>query len=216
MPTENFMDILFSNWQHTLQPFGVDQVAVEKAFNRLVAAYSTPGRYYHTLKHIDQVLGTIQILQGYTNNLAAVQLAAWFHDVVYDTEAQDNEQKSADCAFELLSNLGIPESTITTVTRLILNTKDHQAAMDDYDSQVLLDADLAILATNLVQYPEYAHAIRQEYSWVAEADYITGRRQVLEQFLQRSHIYFTPLMSEFAEPSARGNIQGEIQSLLSG
>ncbi|MEH2420119.1 MAG: hypothetical protein V7K48_03995 [Nostoc sp.] len=216
MPTENFMDILFSNWQQTLQPFGVDQVAVEKGFNRLVAAYSTPGRYYHTLKHIDQVLGTIQILQGYTNNLAAVQLAAWFHDVVYDTEAQDNEQKSADCAFELLSNLGIPESTITTVTRLILNTKDHQAAMDDYDSQVLLDADLAILATNLVQYPEYAHAIRQEYSWVAEADYITGRRQVLEQFLQRSHIYFTPLMSEFAEPSARGNIQGEIQSLLSG
>ncbi|WP_442944170.1 HD domain-containing protein [Nostoc sp.] len=210
------MDILFYNWQHTLQPFGVDQVAAEKAFNRLVAAYSTPGRYYHTLKHIDHVLGTIEILQGYTNNLAAVQLAAWFHDVVYDTQAQDNEQKSADYAFELLSNLGIPESTITTVTRLILNTKDHQAAMDDYDSQVLLDADLAILATNLVQYPEYAHAIRQEYGWVAEADYITGRRQVLEQFLQRSRIYFTPLMSEFAERSARGNIQEEIQSLASG
>ncbi|MEH1844641.1 MAG: hypothetical protein V7L25_06440 [Nostoc sp.] len=216
MPIENFMDILFYNWQHTLQPFGVDQVAAEKAFNRLVAAYSTPGRYYHTLKHIDHVLGTIEILQGYTNNLAAVQLAAWFHDVVYDTQAQDNEQKSADYAFELLSNLGIPESTITTVTRLILNTKDHQAAMDDYDSQVLLDADLAILATNLVQYPEYAHAIRQEYGWVAEAEYITGRRQVLEQFLQRSRIYFTPLMSEFAERSARGNIQEEIQSLASG
>ncbi|MEH2235050.1 HD domain-containing protein [Nostoc sp.] len=216
MPTENFMDILFSNWQHTLQPFGVDQVAAEKAFNRLVAAYSTPGRYYHTLKHIDHVLGTIEILQGYTNNLAAVQLAAWFHDVVYDTEAQDNEERSADYAFELLSNLGIPESTITTITHLILNTKDHQAGVDDYDSQVLLDADLAILATNLVEYPEYAHAIRQEYGWVAEADYITGRRQVLERFLQRSRIYSTPLMLEFAEPSARGNIQREIQSLLSG
>lgn len=216
MPTENFMDILFSNWQHTLQPFGVDQVAAEKAFNSLVAAYSTPGRYYHTLKHIDGVLSTIEILQGYTNNLAAVQLAAWFHDVVYDTQAQDNEQRSADYAFELLSNLNIPESTITTVTRLILNTKAHQAAVDDYDSQVLLDADLAILATNPLQYPEYAHAIRQEYSWVAEADYITGRRQVLEKFLQRSPIYFTPLMLEFAEPCARSNIQAEIQSLTSG
>ncbi len=69
--------------------------------------------------------------------------------------------------------------------------------MDDYDSQVLLDADLAILATNQVLYGEYAHAIRQEYSWMAEADYITGRQQVLERFLQRSRIYFTPLMSEF-------------------
>ncbi|MCC5665770.1 hypothetical protein LC653_18040 [Nostoc sp. CHAB 5784] len=216
MPTENFMDILFYNWQHTLQSFGVDQVMAEKAFSDLVTAYSTPDRYYHTLKHIAHVLSTIQILQGYTNNLAAVQLAAWFHDVVYDTQAQDNEQRSADYAFDLLSNLGIPESTITIVTRLILNTKDHQAAVDDYDSQVLLDADLAILATNSVEYPEYAHAIRQEYGWVSEAEYITGRQQVLERFLQRSRIYFTPLMSEFAEPSARGNIQGEIQSLLSG
>ncbi|MBN3898136.1 MAG: hypothetical protein HWQ41_23545 [Nostoc sp. NOS(2021)] len=215
MPTENLTHILFSNWHHTLQPFGVEQVASEKAFNCLVAAYSTPGRYYHTLKHIDQVLSTIEILQGYTNNLAAVQLAAWFHDVVYDTEAQDNEERSADYAFELLSNLGIPESTITIITRLILNTKNHQAAVDDYDSQVLLDADLAILATNLVQYPEYAHAIRQEYGWVAQAEYITGRRQVLERLLQRSRIYSTPLMLEFAEPSARGNIQAEIQSLLS-
>jgi predicted metal-dependent HD superfamily phosphohydrolase len=179
----------------------------------LVAAYSTPGRYYHTLKHLDGVLSTIEILQGYTNNLAAVQLAAWFHDVVYDTEAQDNEERSADYAFDLLSNLAIPESTITTVTRLILDTKNHQAAMDDYDSQVLLDADLAILATDSVEYKEYAHAIRQEYGWVADADYITGRQQVLERFLVRSRIYFTPLMSEFAEPSARGNIQGEIQSL---
>ncbi|MEH1940019.1 MAG: hypothetical protein V7L01_07360 [Nostoc sp.] len=216
MPTENFMDILFSNWQHTLQPFGVDQIAAEKAFNDLVAAYSTPSRYYHTLKHIDRVLSTIEVLQGYTKNLAAVKLAAWFHDVVYDTKAQDNEEKSADYAFELLSNLGIPETIIITVTRLILNTKDHQAAVDDYDSQVFLDADLAILATNQVQYGEYAYAIRQEYGWVAEAEYITGRQQVLERFLQRSHIYFTPLMSEFAEPSARGNIQGEIQFLLSG
>lgn len=216
MPTENLTHILFSNWQHTLQPFGVDQVEAEKAFNQLVAVYSTPDRHYHTLKHIHHVLSTIQILQGYTNNLAAVQIAAWFHDVVYDTQAQDNEQKSADYALELLSNLGISESTITSVTHLILNTKDHQAVVDDYDSQVLLDADLAIFAANSVDYTEYAYAIRQEYSWVPRAEYITGRQQFLERFLQRSHIYFTPLMSEFAEPCARGNIQGEIQSLLSG
>ncbi|MBN3925650.1 hypothetical protein [Nostoc sp. NMS4] len=213
MPTENLTHILFSNWQHTLQSFGVDQVAAEKAFNPLLAAYSTRDRYYHTLKHVERVLSTIEILQGYTNNLAAVQLAAWFHDVVYDSQAEDNEERSADYAFDLLSNLAISESTITTVTRLILNTKDHQAAVNDYDSQVLLDADLAILATNTLEYQEYAHAIRQEYSWVTDEDYITGRQQVLERFLQRSRIYFTPLMSEFAEPSARGNIQAEIQSL---
>ncbi|MCW5317451.1 hypothetical protein GTQ43_27675 [Nostoc sp. KVJ3] len=207
------MDILFSNWQHTLQAFDVDQVTSEKAFGNLIAAYSTPVRYYHTLKHIEHVLSTIEILQGYTNNLPAVQLAAWFHDVVYDTQAQDNEERSADYAFKVLSSLDIPESTITIVTRLIRNTKYHQAAMDDYDSQVLIDADLAIFATTSVQYPEYSHAIRQEYDWISKADYIAGRRQVLEEFLKRPRIYFTPLMLEFAEASARANIQREIQSL---
>lgn len=215
MFTENLTSILFSNWQRTLQPFGVDEVAADKAFNQLVTAYSSSDRHYHTLKHIHRVLNTIEILQGYTNNVTAVQFAAWFHDVVYDTQAKDNEQKSADYALELLSNLGISESTIATVTHLILNTKEHQAAVDDFDSQVLLDADLAIFAASPVDYTEYVYAIRQEYDWVPKAEYIAGRRQVLERFLKRSHIYFTPLMLEFAEPFARSNIQEEIKSLAS-
>ncbi|MDZ8185554.1 MAG: hypothetical protein RMX96_11955 [Nostoc sp. ChiSLP02] len=211
MSTENLTRILFSNWQRTLEPFGVDQVAADKVFNHLVAAYSTSDRYYHTLEHIHHVLSTVQILQGYTNNLPAVLLAGWFHDVVYDTKARDNEEKSADCAFELLSHLVIPESTITTVSHLILDTKNHQAVANDCDSQVLIDADLAILAINPLDYPQYSNAIRQEYAWVPEAEYIAGRRQFLEGFLQRPHIYFTPLMLEFAEPFARSNIQQEIQ-----
>lgn len=215
MPATNPKDALLSRWQNTLQPFGIDQAAANKAFTRLVEAYSSCDRNYHTLKHIEQVLNTIDTLQVYAQNLPAVQLAAWLHDVVYDTQAQDNEERSADYAGELLRSLGIPSSNITIVTRLILHTK-HQAVTDDIDSQVLLDADLAILAANPVQYQEYANAIRQEYSWVSEADYITGRRQVLERFLQRQRIYFTPLMFEMSEKSARSNLQAEIKILYSG
>ncbi|GAX36587.1 HD domain-containing protein [Nodularia sp. NIES-3585] len=203
---------LFS-WQQTLQSFGVDAVAVEQTFTDLVKAYSTSDRHYHTLKHIDHVLNTIDTLQTYAQHLPAVQLAAWFHDVVYDTQAQDNEERSADYACELLSNFGIPTNTIATVSRLILNTKHHQAATNDYDSQVLLDADLAILAANPVQYQKYARAIRQEYAWLSELEYMTGRRQVLEHFLQQQRIYHTPLMFQVAEQSARSNLQAEIQTL---
>jgi predicted metal-dependent HD superfamily phosphohydrolase len=212
-PTKNFTNILFSNWKHTLQPLGIDQIAAEKVFTKLVAAYSTPGRHYHTLKHIHHVLSTIETLETYAKDLAAVQLAAWFHDVIYETQAQDNEERSADYACELLSSLGISVSIIATVTRLILNTKHHQAAIDDCDNQVLLDADLAILAANPVQYREYANAIRQEYAWVPEAKYILGRRQILEQFLQRQRIYFTDLMFEVAEQFARSNLKEEIHIL---
>lgn len=211
MLANKLTDILFHHLQNTLQSLGVDEHKIKPTFIQLVASYSTPGRYYHTLKHIYYVLNKIQSLQVYTQDLPTIQLAAWLHDVVYNTQAQDNEEKSAAYACQLLSSLSIPNTQITTVKRLILNTKHHKAAEDDINSQILLDADLAILAASPVKYQEYAHAIRKEYAWVTETEYIKGRQQVLEKFLQRQHIYFTPFMFEVAEQFARANMQAEIQ-----
>lgn len=203
--------LLSYRWQNTIKIFDVDEASAAQVFNQLVQAYSNPSRRYHTIKHIDCVLNKIQALQDYTQDLTTVELAAWFHDVIYNTQAQDNEERSADYADEVLNRLDIPSSYITNVKRLILNTKHHQA--DDIDSQVLLDADLAILAANAVDYQEYADAIRQEYAWVSDDNYIQGRTQVLEKFLQRQRIYFTPLMYESSEQAARNNIQAEVRKL---
>jgi predicted metal-dependent HD superfamily phosphohydrolase len=204
---------VFYRWQNTVKTFAVDEASAAQVFIGLVQAYSDSSRHYHTLQHIGCVLNTIQILQAYTQELAVVELAAWFHDVIYNTQAQDNEEKSADYAGEVLHSLSIPSSYVAKVKRLILNTKHHQA--DDIDSQVLLDADLAILAANPVDYQKYAHAIRKEYAWVSESDYIKGRTKVLEKFLQRQRIYFTLLMYEKSEQAARDNIQAEIKQLNS-
>lgn len=212
MNPTNLLDVLFFHWQNTFKPFNVDELLVNQAFINLVAAYSSSDRYYHTLKHIYQVINTIDSLQIYTQDLPSVKLAAWFHDIVYDTHAQDNEEKSADYAVEILRNLAIPASNINIVHQLILNTKYHQG--DDVNSQVLLDADLAILATNSMEYQAYSQAIRQEYAWVSELEYIMGRKQVLERFLQREKIYFTPLMFDNAEQYARNNLATEITYLL--
>jgi predicted metal-dependent HD superfamily phosphohydrolase len=213
MPTENLTNILFRHWQHTLQPFGVNNINLETAFADLVDSYSAAHRYYHNLKHIHNVLEIIETLKTYTDNLPAVQLAAWLHDIVYDPQAKDNEEKSAEYADKFLRNLGVPITEINTVKRLILNTKHHQADIDDLDSQVLLDADLGILAVNPQKYREYADAIRLEYSWLSTREYVIARQQVLQKFLQRSNIYFTPLMLEFAELFARYNLNTEIQLL---
>ncbi|AUT03250.1 hypothetical protein CLI64_24115 [Nostoc sp. CENA543] len=206
----NLKDILLYRWQQTLEPFGVDQVAMETAFAQLVTVYSAPHRHYHNLDHINHVLEIIDTLKTYTDNLSAVQLAAWFHDVVYEPQAQDNEEKSAEYADQLLNTLKLPTEHINTVTRLILNTKSHQTDERDLDSQVLLDADLGILAVNPEHYLKYADAIRQEYSWLSTLEYMTARKQFLQKFLQRPQIYCTPLMLEFAELFARYNLNAEV------
>ncbi|MEA5619721.1 hypothetical protein VB711_18010 [Cronbergia sp. UHCC 0137] len=214
MAIANLTDILFSHWQGTILPFNVDEVASNQVFTDLITAYSHPNRYYHTLKHIHHVLKTIDTLQIYTQDLPSVQLAAWFHDVIYNTQLLDNEEKSADYAAKLLTKLKIPQININIAKNLILQTKNHENSEDNYNAYVLLDADLAILAVNPTEYQEYAKAIRQEYAWVLEADYIKGRKQVLEKFLQRPQIYYTPLMCDRSEQSARFNLQQEIDQLL--
>jgi predicted metal-dependent HD superfamily phosphohydrolase len=202
---------LYHKWQTLLTSFEVEPNIAYTTFNQIVTAYSSQNRHYHTLEHIDYVLNTIESLQDKIQDLEAVRLAAWFHDLVYDTQKNDNEEKSAECAGVLLASLGFSSRTITSVNRFILSTKSHQAAPDDFDCQILLDADLAILGSSPVEYRNYAMAIRQEYAWLPEAEYIAGRKRVLQKFLQRDRIYYTPSMFQAFELSARSNLLQEIQ-----
>ncbi|MBW4543864.1 MAG: hypothetical protein KME25_05400 [Symplocastrum torsivum CPER-KK1] len=43
-------------------------------------------------------------------NFPTIQLAAWFHDAIYDSKAKDNEQKMADYALVILTKLNYPDS----------------------------------------------------------------------------------------------------------
>ncbi len=206
------IDKLFDNWSKLLQEFNISQVATKQNFNKIVESYSTPNRYYHNLKHIHHVLEVIESLEFQTKifETTTVKFAAWFHDIVYDTKAKDNEEKSAEYAMEILSSLSIPSDVIKNVKKLILQTKNHYASNTDFDGQILLDADLAILGSNPAKYCKYTQAIRQEYIWVPDTEYFAARKKILETFLQRDNIYFTQFMQETKEKIARNNIETEI------
>src|SRR5262249_36909343 len=106
MPTESDLHWLRSQWQQLFAPLQVAPQASEQAFAALVKQYASPGRYYHTLDHIRQVIDTINQLRNIASDLTVVLLAGWFHDVIYDPRAKDNEELSADYAREVLERLG--------------------------------------------------------------------------------------------------------------
>lgn len=212
---------LKSQWQSLLQsllenPPGNtpgDRRLGNRVLLDLVNAYSSDRRFYHGLDHINNTLAIIATLESQAKNYPAIQLAAWFHDVIYNPKAKDNEEKSAEYAAKVLNRLNISPSTIDAVTRMILNTKHHQADPADIDSQILLDADLAILGENESNYQFYAKAIRREYGWLNGEEYCSGRLNVLKKFLQRPRIYFTDKMFEQCEAKARQNMLAEIEAL---
>jgi predicted metal-dependent HD superfamily phosphohydrolase len=201
-------------WQELLRTFAVPQALAEKTFEHLVAAYSEPGRFYHTLAHIENVLTTIARLTTDAPH-PALQFAAWFHDAVYDTHAKDNEEKSAALARTMLPQLNIPADIVATTERLILLTKFHVPDSDGDEEKILVDADLAILGTTPNEYEEYAKAIRREYAWVPGAEYRAGRSRNLAEFLKRSRIYHTEEMLAEYEQQARRNVAAEISLLTS-
>ena len=200
-------DVMFQKWNDLLRAWAVDPIQARRAFDDFSNHYSERGRFYHTLDHVNAVLDTVESLGPSTRNLSAVKLAVWLHDVIYDSKASDNEERSAEFSKRFCHDLSISEGPV--VASLILTTKTHDAGADP-DAKVLLDADLAILGASETVYQEYAQQIRQEYVWVLEQDYRAGRQQVLTKFLTRPRIFH--FLSHLEEP-ARRNISAEIAQL---
>jgi predicted metal-dependent HD superfamily phosphohydrolase len=204
-----------SRWLDLAHRLGITRVTAEAIWRGLASAYGADGRFYHNLQHIQHALDVAEQLRDVAADFTAVQLALWFHDVVYDPRRSDNEAQSAAYAERVLRPLGVPDALLAKVRDLILATKTHEAA-DDPDVWVMLDADLAILSAPPAQYDAYARAIRQEYSFVPEEAYVVGRTAVLQKFLARSPFYLTEWMRELRDTAVTQNLSRELQMLSQG
>jgi predicted metal-dependent HD superfamily phosphohydrolase len=213
MAADDLTSELATAWHDLMCRCGTTGPTAHDVFCALAAAYQEPGRFYHDLGHIAEILGTLASLRVPAREPELLDLAGWFHDVVYDSRAKDNEERSAVVATEALHRLGLPPDRIDRVAALIRMTRDHRADPADADAQRLLDADLAILGSPPEKYKEYARAIRREYAWVPEPDYRAGRRAVLRQFLGRPRIFATEELFGRLEDAARRNLAGEIAEL---
>lgn len=171
----------------------------------LLARYAEPHRHYHDQRHLAEVLDALDLLGGGPS----AQLAAWFHDAVYDPRRSDNEDRSAELAAELLTGHRTP-TEITEVARLVRLTASHQPAADDPDGALLCDADLSVLGATATRYQEYAAAVRQEYGHLPDGAFDRGRAAILNDLLARPAIYRTAAGSARWEQAARANLRREL------
>ncbi|SHF69764.1 HD domain-containing protein [Geodermatophilus nigrescens] len=190
-----------------------DSPAARDEWAAVVAAWSEPHRRYHDLRHLAAVLGLVGELGAAATDPAAVALAAWYHDVVYDPRRGDNERASADRARAGLAGL-VPEARLAEVERLVLLTAGHAAEPGDTNGAVLCDADLAVLAGPPEAYAAYASAVREEYGHLPDDVFTAGRTAVLESLLELPALYRLPATREW-EPRARANLAAEL-TLLRG
>src|SRR4051794_24453011 len=99
---------LKQEWEGLLRTWSVRSALVNPAFDDISVRYGEPHRFYHTLTHIQNVLATVESMSSLAKDIRTVKLAAWLHDVIYDSKASDNEDRSANYAQALCSRLAIP------------------------------------------------------------------------------------------------------------
>jgi len=180
----------------------------------LLGRWSESHRAYHDLAHLDEVLRRVDLLAGEADQPDLVRLAAWFHDAVYDPQATDNEERSAEVATVALADLGLPPDLVDEVARLVRLTATHAVAPGDRDGAVLCDADLAVLASDPLRYQSYVEGVRREYAHLDDPTFAHGRAGVLQRLLDRPRLFTTSYGRREWEQPARANVSAETRSLL--
>lgn len=176
----------------------------------LESLHNAPGRHYHVWKHPLAMRTLAERHAHLISDMQSVLAMIAFHDAVYDSQRNDNEERSAALAREMLP-ASVPPTQLDFIIQGILATKHHQipgglSAGQQGDIAFLLDADLAILGAGEEEFDAFDAAVRKEYAWVTDDAWRVGRSAVMRSFSQRPAIYLTSEFRAEYESQARRNI----------
>ena len=191
-------------------------------------------RYYHTYSHVCHILESIQEYKDKLSNVQAAELAAHFHDVVYEVgDAYDhNEVNSCRVFLEKIEednpNISVdnetdPDFRTVQLTLIMIGcTFGHTLERlrnsvvlteeELEDVKMFLDFDLRILAETEERLLDFENGIRKEFSIYDDEIYRHGRTKVLQSFLNRRQLFFSEVGKNWEE-KARQNLQFLIDRL---
>lgn len=204
-------------WHELLKSFQADEAVAQRCLHEITEAYSSPKRHYHNLQHIEALLKMCNQYASRLDNKVAVDLAIFYHDIIYRASSNDNEAQSAVLAGERLQELGVPGNIIRDVKLFIEATKHHQVgeAANRHDLAYFLDFDMSILAAPADEYMEYTRNIRKEYRLYPDILYYPGRKKFIRSTLDNEYIFHSNEFRTSMEARARGNLEKELMLMSS-
>jgi predicted metal-dependent HD superfamily phosphohydrolase len=199
-------------FENLLDEFTSDAKLIDKLWKEIDTRYAERGRRYHNLIHLENLHRELTEVRAIIKQWDVMMLSLFYHDIIYNTLRQDNEEKSAAFASERLRSLNVPDPKIELCHSQILATKGHTIS-DNADTNLFTDADLSILGKDGSSYQKYAAQIRKEYAIYPSLIYNRGRKKVLNHFLVMDRIFKTDHFHSRYELQARKNLADELQSL---
>ncbi|MFT5503862.1 MAG: putative metal-dependent HD superfamily phosphohydrolase [Gammaproteobacteria bacterium] len=209
MPDPSVVDRYFSEkrfaalWQRQLIDDTIDDS--HQIFFALFDAYNEPHRHYHTTRHIAYCLQKLDTVKGLTDHPDAIELAIWFHDIIYRPGQPDNEEKSAE-TFLQFATLVLQSETRNLVNRLIMATLHATEKIEHPDSRLMIDIDLSGFALPWKKFLRDSQNLRAEMPDITEEEFLRRQTCFHQRLLERPGFFLTEYFSQKYQQQARDNI----------
>lgn len=188
-----------------------DNTVITSCWEEIEKSYGNKKRHYHNLLHLENLFAELIRHKDQIAQWNVTLFALFYHDVVYNTLKQDNEERSAVLAAKRLSALNVPPKEIELCVEMINATKGHDFSANA-DVNLFTDADLSILGKDWEVYKIYFENIRKEYAIYPDLIYKPGRKKVLQHFLAMKSIFKTEAFYGKYEKAARENLERELNN----
>lgn len=196
-------------WTRSLRPGVKDNAAA--VFDQLDSGYGDESRAYHTRRHITHCLNRFDMAAHMIADADAVELAIWFHDVIYEPGAGDNELRSAELFRDLAADK-FDQERIDKVFQLVLDTV-HRHAPKSLEGRYLADIDLSSFGLPWHEFRADSDAVREEFPHIPDAEFFKGQIGFLEGLLARPFFYYTIFFRHRYEQTARSNVRRYLNEL---
>jgi predicted metal-dependent HD superfamily phosphohydrolase len=190
-------------WRRNLVPGAADDSG--QRFDQLIAAYNEPQRVYHTQRHIEDCLELFGIVQEHLDDPDAVEFAIWYHDVVYEIGARDNEQLSANLFMQHSDGI-FPQTLRQRVYEHIMATLHCERELGQNDTRYVVDIDLSSFGMPWDKFFEDSRKVRAEMNDVPDEEFYANQCTFQQALLNRGRFYQSDYFYRNHEQTARDNI----------
>lgn len=196
-------------WISLMKAFGFAEN--KETFSTINKHYSEKHRAYHNVEHISDCLNKLDLITEQIPLRKEIELALWFHDIIYNPYGKENELKSAKIALDFLQKQGSSEELKSMIYNLIMITVHNKEPLND-EEKIIMDIDISILGSEYNEYLKYSKKIRKEYKMVPIILYRKKRKEILSNFLKKDKLYYSDYFCDL-EKNARNNLKQEIFEL---
>jgi predicted metal-dependent HD superfamily phosphohydrolase len=182
-----------------------------QVWDNLVKRYNESHRRYHSIKHLVFCLQQLDLAASFVEDIDAIEMAIWFHDVVFEPIGKDNEERSASL-FKLVTKDYFAPDFVDTVSKIIVATKHHDTHAEN-NTAYMLDIDLASIGLPWAHFVQDCVDLRAEMRGISDIRFYSGKLVFLNALIERPRIYFTDYFFTRYEDKARKNIRRYISWL---